>query len=147
MDESRKFASQYGIMANENQKPVIGISCGDINGIGIELILKTFADARMLELCTPIIFASNKVINFYRKAIPEINFNFQSIKEIHKVSPKQINVYNCWEEDVPINPGQLTEAGGKYAVKSLQHSGSGTERRGHSGSGDGSHSQEKCAVP
>jgi 4-hydroxythreonine-4-phosphate dehydrogenase len=120
MDESRKFASQYGIMANENQKPVIGISCGDINGIGIELILKTFADARMLEHCTPVVFASNKVINFYRKAIPEINFNFQSVKEIHKVSPKQINVYNCWEEDVPINPGQLTEAGGKYAVKSLQ---------------------------
>ena len=109
-------------MPNENNKPVIGISCGDINGIGIELIIKTFGDTRILEICTPIIFASNKVINFYRKSIPEVNFNFQSLKETNRVNHKQINVYNCWEEEVNINPGQLTEVGGKYAIKSLQAS-------------------------
>lgn len=101
-------------------KPVIGISCGDINGIGTELILKTFADHRILEQCTPVIFASNKLINFYRKSVPEVHFNYQSIKDFRQVNHKQINIYNCWEEDVVINPGQINEIGGKYAVKSLQ---------------------------
>jgi 4-hydroxythreonine-4-phosphate dehydrogenase len=101
-------------------KPVIGISCGDLNGIGIEIIIKTFSDNRILEQCTPLIFASNKVINFYRKSIPEINFNYQSVKELDRANPRQVNVFNCWEEDVNITPGQLSEAGGSYAVKSLR---------------------------
>jgi 4-hydroxythreonine-4-phosphate dehydrogenase len=100
-------------------KPVIGITCGDINGIGMELILKTFSDHRILEHCTPVIFASNKLINFYKKAVPEAHFNYQSIKDFTKVNPKQINIYNCWEEEISITPGQLTDIGGKYAVKSL----------------------------
>ena len=53
--------------ALSHTRPVIGISCGDINGIGIELIIKSLTDSRLLELCTPVVFASNKVINFYRK--------------------------------------------------------------------------------
>jgi 4-hydroxythreonine-4-phosphate dehydrogenase len=101
------------------QKPVIGISIGDLNGIGPEIIIKSFSDHRILELCTPLIFASNKVINFYRKSVPDINFNYQSLKELNRVNHKQINVFNCWEEEVSISPGQLTETGGKYAVKSL----------------------------
>jgi len=100
-------------------KPVIGITCGDINGIGTELIIKTFADHRLLDQCTPIIFASNKLINFYRKSVPDVHFNYQNIKDFSKINHKQINIYNCWEEDVIINPGQLNETGGKYAVKSL----------------------------
>lgn len=100
-------------------RPVIGISCGDINGIGIELIIKAMADHRLLEICTPVIFASNKVINFYRKAVPEINFNYQSTKELNRISHKQINIFNCWEDEIAINPGQLNEIGGQYAVKSL----------------------------
>ena len=101
-------------------KPVIGITCGDLNGIGIEIIIKTFSDNRILELCTPVIFASNKVINFYRKSIPEVNFNYQNIKEFNRLNPKQVNLFNCWEEEVVINPGQLNVVGGKYAVLSLQ---------------------------
>jgi 4-hydroxythreonine-4-phosphate dehydrogenase len=101
-------------------RPIIGISCGDLNGIGIELIIKTFSDNRILEQCTPLIFASNKVINFYRKSVPEINFNYQSTKEFNRINPKQVNLFNCWEEEVPVNPGQLTNEGGKYAVLSLQ---------------------------
>lgn len=100
-------------------KPIIGITCGDINGIGTELIIKTFADHRILEQCTPVIFASNKLINFYKKSVPEAHFNYQSIKDFTRVNHKQINIFNCWEEDVIINPGQLNEIGGKYAVKSL----------------------------
>ncbi len=106
-------------MADE-KKPLIGITCGDVNGIGLELIIKTVADNRLLDLVTPIIFASNKVINFYRKGLPEINFNFQSTKDWSKINPKQVNVFNCWEEDVLITPGELNEIGGKYALISLQ---------------------------
>lgn len=105
-------------MHTEN-KPVIGLSCGDVNGIGLELIIKTVADSRLLEICTPVIFANNKVLNFYRKAIPEINFNFQSLKDLTRVNHKQINLYNCWEEEVAITPGTLNDVGGKYAVMSL----------------------------
>lgn len=106
-------------MSLPQQRPVIGISIGDLNGIGAELIIKTFSDHRLLELCTPVIFASNKVINFYRKSVPEINFAYQTTKEVARISHKQINVFNCWEEEIAIVPGQLTEIGGNYAVKSL----------------------------
>ncbi len=101
-------------------KPIIGISCGDINGIGIELIIKTFSDNRILEHCTPVIFASNKVINFYRKTMPELNLNFSTTKEFNRINHKQVNLFTCWEEDIQVTPGQLTAEGGKYAVLSLQ---------------------------
>ena len=103
-----------------NPKPVIGISCGDLNGIGTELIIKTFSDNRLLEICTPVVFASNKVINFYRKSIPEANLNYSIIKDFTRINPKQVNLFSCWEEEVPVTPGQLTDTGGKYAVLSLQ---------------------------
>jgi 4-hydroxythreonine-4-phosphate dehydrogenase len=106
-------------MSNTQQKPVIGFSIGDINGIGPEVIIKTFSDARLLELCTPVIFASGKLINLYKKFTPDAPFNFQNIKDATKVAHRQINVVNCWEEDVAVSPGQLDETGGKYAVKSL----------------------------
>lgn len=106
-------------MSIPQQKPVIGISIGDLNGIGTELVIKTFSDHRLLELCTPVIFASNKLINFYRKSVPDLNFNYQSSKDFNRIMPKQVNIYNCWEEEVAITPGQLTETGGSYAIKSL----------------------------
>lgn len=102
-------------MSNEPQKPVIGFSCGDLNGIGIELIIKLLADGRIIDLCVPIVFASNKSINFYRKTLPEINFSYSAIKDFSRINPKQVNIFNCWEEEVVINPGILNETGGKYA--------------------------------
>ena len=105
---------------SSTNKPVIGISCGDLNGIGIELIIKTFSDNRVLEQCIPVVYASNKVINFYRKSIADINFNYQNTKEYTRINNKQVNIFNCWEEEVAINPGQLSDVGGKYAVLSLQ---------------------------
>ena len=108
-----------GMNSNAENKPIIGISCGDTNGIGLEVIIKTLSDARMLEICTPVIFASNKVINFYRKSLPDINFSFMSVKDSSRMNPKQVNAYNCWEEDMEINPGQITADGGKYAIISL----------------------------
>jgi len=100
-------------------KPVIGFTCGDVNGIGIELIIKTLSDNRILEISTPVVFASNKVINFYRKSVPEIVFNFMNIKELTRVNHKQVNIFSCWEEEVAITPGVMNEIGGKYAIKSL----------------------------
>lgn len=100
-------------------KPVIGISCGDINGIGIEIIIKTLSDNRILDICTPVVFGNNKVLNFYRKGLPEININFTSVKELNRINHKQINLFSCWEEEVNINPGILNDLGGKYAIKSL----------------------------
>jgi 4-hydroxythreonine-4-phosphate dehydrogenase len=102
-----------------DRKPIIGLTCGDINGIGIEIIIKTLADSRILDFCTPVFFANNKVINFYRKSLPDININFTGIRELNRVNNKQVNLYNCWEEEININPGILNEIGGKYAVKSL----------------------------
>lgn len=101
------------------KKPVIGISCGDINGIGIELIVKSFADARIAELCTPVIFANSKVVNFYRKFAGDNNFSFNYIKDFSRINFKQVNVFSCWEEEVVVSPGILNETGGKYAVISL----------------------------
>ncbi len=102
-----------------NERPVIGITTGDLNGIGLEVIIKTFSDNRMLELCTPVIFASNKVINYYRRIVTEHTFNFLSTKDLTKLNAKQVNIFNCWEEEVPLQPGVLTDAAGKYAVRSL----------------------------
>lgn len=118
MRKARGFRCIFALMST-TPKPVIGISCGDINGIGPEVIVKAFSDHRLLDHCTPVIFASNKLLNFYRKAAGEAHFNYQSVKELARVSPRQVNLIHCWEEDVAVTPGQLTEAGGKYAVKSL----------------------------
>lgn len=101
------------------QKPIIGITVGDLNGIGPEVIIKAVSDNRLLETCIPVIFGSTKLINFYKKSITDGNFNFNIIKDWTKVQPKQVNIFNCWEEDVNFTPGQLTDAGGKYAVIAL----------------------------
>ena len=100
-------------------KPILGFTCGDINGIGPELIIKTLSDNRILEFCTPVVFANNKLFNFYRKNLPDINFTFNSIKDASRINPKQVNIYNCWEEEMNINPGQLSDEAGKYAIESL----------------------------
>ncbi len=100
-------------------KPVIGFSCGDINGIGIELIIKVLSDNRILDICTPVIFANNKLINFYKKSLPDLNINFSSIKDATKINTKQVNLFNCWEEDVVVTPGVMNDDGGKYAILSL----------------------------
>lgn len=107
-------------MHTQSEKPIIGITTGDLNGIGLEIIIKTLSDNRLLDLCTPVVFASNKAINFYRKTVStELPFNFSSTKDLTKLNPKQVNIFNCWEEEVPIQPGTLTEMGGKYAIRSL----------------------------
>jgi len=98
---------------------VVGISVGDLNGISGEIILKTFEDSRILELCTPVIFASIKVMNFFKKHFnSEINFN--SINDISHLNHGKLNVLNCWKEPVNINFGEEETKIGEYAFKSLE---------------------------
>ncbi len=107
-------------MSQEIRKPIIGFSCGDLNGIGMEIIIKSLSDNRLLDFMVPVIFANTKVLNFYKKTIPDSSFNYSSITDLSKINPKQVNVLNCWEEEVAITPGELTEIGGKYALISLE---------------------------
>lgn len=100
------------------EKPKIGISVGDINGIGLEVIIKTISDPRILNLCTPVVYGSAKVLS-YHKNITELEFPFQQVRNGEKFQPNAVNVVNCWQESVNINLGQITEEGGIYAIKSL----------------------------
>src|SRR5436853_7846861 len=106
-------------MSTELQKPIIGFSSGDLNGIGLEIIIKTLSDNRILDMCMPVVFASSKSINFYKKTLADANLNVQVIKEFARLPGKQVACFSCWEEDVQITPGQLNETGGKYAWRSL----------------------------
>jgi len=94
------------------------ISVGDLNGIGLEVIMKTFMDQRMLSICTPVIYASGKAVTFYRKVL-NIEFNFVTIRPDEPIVERKINVVNCWDEEVNIVPGQTASEMGKYAQKSL----------------------------
>ena len=97
---------------------IVGISIGDLNGIGSEVILKTFEDTRMLELCTPVIFANVKILSFIKK-----NLNSEAvlhgIDRIDQLIVGKINVLNVWKEGVDINFGQNDDAVGAYAIKSF----------------------------
>lgn len=97
---------------------IVGISIGDLNGIGSEIILKTFEDSRMLELCTPIIFANVKILSFIKKNL-DLNAPLHGIDKIEQMLPGKINVLNIWREGVEINFGVNDENVGKYAIKSF----------------------------
>ncbi len=97
---------------------IVGISIGDLNGIGSEVILKTFEDSRMLELCTPVIFANVKVLSFIKKTL-ELTAPLHGIDKIEQLVVGKINVLNIWREGVDLNFGNNDETIGKYAIKSF----------------------------
>lgn len=103
----------------QEENILVGISVGDLNGISGEIIVKTFADSRMLEFCTPVIFASIKVMNFFKKYFKS-SIEFNSINDITQVQHGKINVLNCWKEGVNIRFGKEDTKIGEYALKSLQ---------------------------
>jgi 4-hydroxythreonine-4-phosphate dehydrogenase len=105
---------------NDNT-PVIGITLGDINGIGPEVVIKSLSDSRMLDFFTPVIYGSSKVISFYRKQMKADQFSFITLNDDHPAHRK-INVCNCWDEMIPIDVGQITEAGGTASYKALEKS-------------------------
>jgi len=98
----------------------LGISIGDINGIGLEVILKTFKDKRMLDFCTPILFGEIQLINYVKKNLGLDDIYLYKAKDQNDLKAKKINVINCWQEPVKIHFGQSKREGGTYALKSLQ---------------------------
>lgn len=99
----------------------VGISIGDINGIGPEVILKTFENVQMLEFCTPIIFASNKVISYQKKHF-NILGNFNGISHPKEAISGKVNVVNCWKETPNTQFGICTKEAGHCAFVSLERS-------------------------
>ncbi len=97
---------------------IVGISIGDLNGIGSEVVLKTFEDSRMLELCTPVIFANVKIMSFIKKNL-ESTIPLHGIDKLDQIVPGKINVLNLWREGVDLNLGVNDDKVGKYAVKSF----------------------------
>lgn len=103
-----------------SEKIKVGISIGDVNGIGLEVIIKTLADARVFDYCTPIVYGHTKVASFHRRLSNVHDLNFNVISEASQAVHKKANMINCWEEDVKIEVGVNNEIGGKYAFLSLQ---------------------------
>ena len=103
----------------EKQKIKLGISIGDINGIGCEVALKTFEDPRMLEFCTPIIFASNKTISQQLKDLG-IDLKFNGVRDANQALEGKVNIVNVWKEIPNIEYGQATKEGGDFAIRSLR---------------------------
>ncbi|CAL2094517.1 4-hydroxythreonine-4-phosphate dehydrogenase [Tenacibaculum sp. 190524A02b] len=104
---------------DKSDKIIVGISIGDINGIGIEVILKTFEDKRMLDFCTPVLFGANKTISFHKKIL-KLNNSIHGINSLDNIVHGKINLFNIWKEDVKVELGKNTATGGNYALKSLQ---------------------------
>ncbi len=97
---------------------IVGISIGDLNGVGSEIVLKTFEDNRMLELCTPVIFANVKIMSYLKK-VYELTLNFHGIDSLDQLVVGKINVLNVWKEPVNIEFGKTDNEVGKYAIKSF----------------------------
>lgn len=103
----------------KSDKIIVGISVGDTNGIGIEIILKTFEDNRMLDFCTPVIFGSNKVISSHKKAINS-NTQVHGIDNLKNIVHNKLNLLNIWKETIIVSFGEANEKSGKYAFESLE---------------------------
>lgn len=108
-------------MANE-RKIVVGITQGDGNGIGYEVIIKALADERILEFCTPVIYGSSKIFGFYRKLIHNLDkpVNTNIITSVKDVHPKRVNIVNCLPDNVYVEPGQSTPESAKSAMVALE---------------------------
>ncbi|GAB6010940.1 4-hydroxythreonine-4-phosphate dehydrogenase PdxA [Viscerimonas tarda] len=98
----------------------VGITHGDINGIGYEVILKTFADIRMAEICTPVIYGSTKVAAYHRKALDLQPVMFNQIANAGDAEANKVNVVNCTQEEIKVELGKSTKAAGDAAFVSLE---------------------------
>lgn len=105
-------------MIKKAENIIVGISIGDLNGIGSEVVLKTFEDTRMLELCTPVIFANVKILSFIKRNL-ELTVALHGIDKLDQVVPGKVNVLNVWREGVDLNLGVNDDKVGEYAIKSF----------------------------
>ena len=93
----------------------VGITIGDINGIGPEVIIKTLNNRKVVEHCVPVIYGSSKVVSYHKNVVKVNDFSFHSINNAQRLHYKKVNVLNCWDETVNISLGKATEEGGKCA--------------------------------
>jgi len=105
-------------MVKKAENIIVGISIGDLNGIGSEVILKTFEDTRMLELCTPVIFANVKIVSFLKKEL-KLDTAIHGIDKLEQLVVGKINVLNVWREGVNLEFGKNDDVVGSYAIKSF----------------------------
>ena len=104
-----------------NRKLTVGITQGDGNGIGYEVIIKAFSDERILEMCTPVIYGSSKIFGFYRKQIHNIEqINTNVVNSARDAHQKRVNIVNCLPDNVYVEPGQPTADSAKAAMISLE---------------------------
>ena len=106
-------------MAN-NKNIVVGITQGDINGIGYEVIMKAFADARMFELCTPIVYGSPKVAAYHKKVLEYNDFTFNQIRTPQEADHNRMNVINCSDDNIRVELGKNTPLAGEAAYMALE---------------------------
>jgi 4-hydroxythreonine-4-phosphate dehydrogenase len=105
-------------MVKKAENIIVGISIGDLNGIGSEVVMKAFEDSRMLELCTPVIFANVKILSFVKKSFESTSM-LHGIDHLDQLVTGKINVLNVWKEQIDLKPGESDENAGKYAIKSF----------------------------
>jgi 4-hydroxythreonine-4-phosphate dehydrogenase len=102
------------------QKPRIGITLGDLNGVGPEVVIKALADNRLLNMITPVIYGSARVLSYYKKQLNIEEFNYTQVRNKGQFAPKAINVINSWEDSIEINPGKASKETGKAALSALK---------------------------
>jgi len=107
-------------MSEPRPSPRIGISCGDLNGIGIEVVLKCFEDPRMLADTTPVLYASAKAVSHWRKLLKLDEVQFHRVNDAREALPKKLNLVNLWEDEIPIEPGKPSSALAAFAIQSLE---------------------------
>lgn len=105
---------------SESKKTRVGITHGDINGIGYEVILKALEDNRILELCTPVVYGSGKIAGFYRKALDMTPVQFNTAGDGGEIKDGAYNIVNVVGEDVKVEPGNETKAAGEAALAALE---------------------------
>lgn len=103
-----------------DNKIVVGISQGDLNGIGLEVVLKTLSEPALAEICVPVLFSSQKTVSYFRKMLSLDEFNFNPCRDFNQLNSKKTNLFVCYEEEVVIEMGKSTINGGKYAKLSLE---------------------------
>lgn len=112
--------SQSRASKTDKDKPIIGISIGDINGIGLEVILKALSHRRVLNICVPVIYGSSKVVSYHKNVVGLDELNFFGQRNAERLNYDKVNVINCWEENVNISLGKASDVGGQYAMLSLE---------------------------